>query len=145
MLLMEYVYTLSWHRILIMWNVVYVELKWSFLFHRVYRSERSSASRTELAYEWKGMAFLSYPPMPPILSFVAIFILVYLVDTSKCVYCSFFFVLLCIPIRDLYSRIGVFLLHEVVRWITRIKNYKKKRIFIYSFSLMYMWSLISDR
>lgn len=54
------------------------------MFHREYRSERSSAGRVEPSvHEWKGMASLSYPPMPPILSLVVIFILVYLIDTSK--------------------------------------------------------------
>ncbi|XP_062573026.1 repulsive guidance molecule B-like isoform X2 [Saccostrea cucullata] len=52
---------------------------------REYRSERSSAGRVpSVTYEWKeGMASLSYPPMPPILSLVVIFILVYLIDTSN--------------------------------------------------------------
>lgn len=54
------------------------------MFHREYRSERSSAGRVEPSvHEWKGMASLSYPPMPPILSLVVIFILVYLIDTSN--------------------------------------------------------------
>ncbi|XP_048734517.1 repulsive guidance molecule B-like isoform X1 [Ostrea edulis] len=62
--------------------VVFLKLLERF---REYRSERSSTGRVpSVTYEWKEvMASLSCPPMPPILSLVVIFILVYLIDSSN--------------------------------------------------------------